>query len=838
MNRVAGFSRICRAFPVLAMLSHSTAFAQTDVEELGRRFGATPPPQYYEILQSDPNAFQFSQDNGWIRRGRRVAAIRSRIRSGRAEGAFFTQAASDVGGVMTGDVHMPVFLILFSDTDSAEVASAVPRDSLETRLYGTDPAPPYSIHTYYREVSNDNLNVYGTVFDWVRVPDAASTYEGTDNGLNCTRMGYLMRDAAAVLDNTVDFSQFDNDGPDGVPDSGDDDGYVDATVMMHPKVDGSCKIVNSAAWTSIWAHRCSAGPYPTDDVSAATGETIKLRDYIVQGGQGGDEGCTSNEPQAMGVVAHETGHLFGLPDLYEVGGDGAGIGQWGLMGSGGQHKPDRPTHLSAWSKAQLGWVTEVSIDRDTTLEISPVVTSDTTYVLPIPDTHEYFLLENRQRIGSDSMIHEEGLLIWHVDSYLASTRGNNVNTPTYPYAVALEQADGREDLWNGDNRGDRGDPFPGSTANHSFGRNTTPSSRTNDGEYSFVELDWITTAEGSGMIQVKVDFAPPPYIAASDTNAVVEVDGVEYNVFNEYLTPGMNHTIDMQSPQEADAGRRRFVWVSWSNGEPRRHSLPGSLMGDTIIANVAAEYQLFVNQLGTGNGKITTSAPMDIANGAFLSADSVVTLVASVDSAGHIFEGWFGPDTTASTDTLTLRMSRPFALEAVFAAPLIVADEALPAATMGAEFSYRLAASGGVADKSWGLVSGTLPHGLTLTSGGFLAGLPEETGSFTLGVEVASGSQTALAAIELDVSAPSLTASDVLQHLVGEGSPLSDEDIVYLDLVGNENSELDLGDFLGWVEATGGSVTTREVAAAIEALQNGDSGTAVPPRNKGEGRSP
>ena len=38
--------------------------------------------------------------------------------------------------------------------------------------------------------------------------------------------------------------------------------------------------------------------------------------------QGGDSGCSSDEPQSMGVVAHETGHLFDLPDLYEVGGDG------------------------------------------------------------------------------------------------------------------------------------------------------------------------------------------------------------------------------------------------------------------------------------------------------------------------------------------------------------------------------------------------------------------------------------------------------------------------------------------------------------------------------------
>ncbi len=181
-----------------------SAVAQTDVEELGRRFGATPPPQYFEILRSNPNAFQFSPDNGWVRRGRRVAAARNRLRGGIGDGVFRTEAAHSVDGVMTGDVYMPVFLVLFSNTDSAEIVANVPRESLQTRLYGLEPAPPYSVHTYYKEVSNDSVNVYGTVFDWAFVPGTDATYEGTNNGLS--GVGPLMRDAAnttANWDSTV-----------------------------------------------------------------------------------------------------------------------------------------------------------------------------------------------------------------------------------------------------------------------------------------------------------------------------------------------------------------------------------------------------------------------------------------------------------------------------------------------------------------------------------------------------------------------------------------------------------------------------------------------------------
>jgi len=815
-----------------------TVSAQTDVEELGRRFGANPPPQYYQYLQENPGAFEFSPDNGWIRRARSVAAQRNRMRASRSEGFFMLQRASSVGGVMTGDVYMPVFLIMFSNTDSAQIASTVPRSSLETRLYSTDPAPPYSIHNFFREVSNDLVNVYGTVYDWVRVSGSDATYEGTDNGLNCARMGGLMRDAATVLDDTVDFSQFDNDGPDGIPNSLDDDGYVDAVVMIHPKVDGSCKFVNPAAETSIWAHRCSSVSYTTNDASNATGGNVKFRDYIIQGGQGGDGGCTSNEPQAMGVVAHETGHLFGLPDLYEIGGNGAGIGRWGLMGSGGQLTAYRPTHLNAWSKAQLGWVTEVLIDSDTTLEISPIVTSDTAYVLPISGTNEFFMLENRQRIGSDSMIYREGLLVWHVDSVLARTRGNNVNTPIYPYGVALEQADGRDDLRNGGNRGDQGDPFPGISNNRRFGRNTTPSSNSNDGTVSYVLLDSITQVSDFGPISLKIGFEAPALIAATDTNAVFRLNGVQYRRFEDFLNAGATYSLEIDSLQTVDSGRRRFEWKSWSNGQARSHTFTAAPSGDTIIANVEAEYLLTLAELGTGSGTVSSDVPLDLANGEFLSVDSVVTLVAEVDSAGHIFEGWFGSDTTASSGTLELRMSRPFAVEAVFAAPLVVADETLPTATMGTDFNHRIAVDGGTGTESWELVSGALPFGLTLSEGGVVSGLPEETGSFPLGLVVTSGSQTVSETLNFSVAAPALTVADVLQHLVGEGTTLSDEDILYLDLVGNYNSVFDLGDFLGWVEATGGTVSAQELRAVLDSARLEDGVSTAPPGVSGERRRP
>ena len=43
------------------------------------------------------------------------------------------------------------------------------------------------------------------------------------------------------------------------------------------------------------------------------------------------------------------------------GGGGAGLGHWCLMASGNWNSPDSPAHMSAWAKAQLGWVDVIDV---------------------------------------------------------------------------------------------------------------------------------------------------------------------------------------------------------------------------------------------------------------------------------------------------------------------------------------------------------------------------------------------------------------------------------------------------------------------------------------------
>jgi M6 family metalloprotease-like protein len=673
-----------------------TMQAQTDVEMVGRmRGGARPPRGYYEVLRRDPEAFRFSAENGWIRRSRAVARRRGEqraalLRRSAARGAAGgpgalgaqlsrAPAAWGPGSVVQGNLAVPVFLGAYANTPLADTTGPLSRSIMQSRLYGTGAAPPYSVYSYYQEVSGGRLFVNGTVLDWTQVSQDDTYYEG---GAGCNgfdpwcgaRTGELIAELVALHDGAVDFSQFDNDGPDGSPDSGDDDGYVDAIVVIHPEVDGSCIARNPASADNIWAHAYiysfwAGSPLLTNDPSSSVPGNIKINDYIIQGGQGGDDGCIDDEPLAMGLIAHETGHLFDLPDLYNTNWNtrtSEGIGHWGLMGSGNWNTPDSPAHMMAWTRAQLGWITEVLIDRDTVLDINPIALSDTAYIVPVAGSNEYFLLENRQAIGSDASAKGVGLMIWHVDSVLARVRvfSNTVNGVN-PEGIWLHQADGLGHLQTEANRADAGDPFPGSTANTRFSFDTDPATVRNDSitpiEVTFGSIQQLTPG---GAIRVAIDLASAPQLVAS------------------------------------------------------------------------------------------------------------------------------GPST-------------------------------LPAAVMGAPYAYQLQAQGGVGQYGWTLESGTLPGGVTLAAGGLFGGRPEESGTFPLTVRVTSGSQSVTQAVSLDVTQPVLQTADILDHLFGVSTPLSADELAYLDLLGNRNSGLDVGDYLAWVDAGAPTMSVAELAAALRQAREG-----------------
>ena len=90
--------------------------------------------------------------------------------------------------------------------------------------------------------------------------------------------------------------------------------------------------------------------------------------------------------------------------------------------------------------------------------------------------------------------------------------------------------------------------------------------------------------------------------------------------------------------------------------------------------------------------------------------------------------------TITATDALTYTGAQAYTLAVVAAPTITIAPTSLPAANENLAYSQTVIASGGDAPYSYALTSGSLPPGLTLSSGGVLSGAPTASGSFNITV--------------------------------------------------------------------------------------------------------
>ncbi|MFF6780193.1 M6 family metalloprotease domain-containing protein [Streptomyces sp. NPDC012510] len=150
--------------------------------------------------------------------------------------------------------------------------------------------------------------------EWLEMPRSSTAYAIRRDWNSEHRAAYL-RDALATADPHVDFSRYD---------------IVYFVADPHaPGVDSDAtKVVNLES------------PVEVDGTGLRRVVTVFER-----------------HPPDRLVLAHETGHVFDLPDLYHRPADGKGdwdthVGDWDLMGSQFALAPD----LFAWHKWKLGWL--------------------------------------------------------------------------------------------------------------------------------------------------------------------------------------------------------------------------------------------------------------------------------------------------------------------------------------------------------------------------------------------------------------------------------------------------------------------------------------------------
>ena len=396
---------------------------------------------------------------------------------GRSAGpALGSGQGPDLGPPPIGTRKNLVVLIRFAD----HVGRTLPSQSDFNTLFnavGGDPvlAPTGSVRDYYAENSYGQLTLQSTILDWVTVPQTEAYYANGNSALSYpSRLWDALIYALNAADATVDFNDFDEDN----------DGFIDGMTFVHSGYAaefGGVDAYGTNYTNRIWSHKWAIQPTPW---TSADGVTVF--DYNINPGVWSTSGSAIGR---IGVICHETGHFYGLPDLYDTDPTaGEGIGSWGLMANswgfdGSQHYPP---HMCSWSKIQMGWLTPTVISTPGNYALQQFETNAEVYRIDqgFP-ANEYLLIENRQPVGFEADMPHGGLVVFHIDDLAG------YNTQGYPgqtgwptngnhYRVAVLQADGFYDLEVGFNRGDSSDVYhAGGTS--ILGPSTVPSTDTYQG---------------------------------------------------------------------------------------------------------------------------------------------------------------------------------------------------------------------------------------------------------------------------------------------------------------------------------------------------------------------
>jgi M6 family metalloprotease-like protein len=331
-----------------------------------------------------------------------------------------------------GNVGCAIILVEFQDKKfdlSKYGVSADPKSYFSELMVGSITSNTIYKFPSFRDFwlinSQGKLKISGEVFGPYTVSSNLSDYAcGAKNGsFRYCGMGNgtqnLARELVQIADQDIDFSKFD----------GNSDGIVDCFIIIHSGQGAETLpySYDDSRCCDIWSHAFYTY------ITTQEGKIIK----------GGviAAGISQFFPKGnMGLMAHEFGHLLGLPDLYDAGYSqggiqSCGVGPYSLMGYGlykGTPFGTLPSNLSPWEKIYLGWAFPKLVTYDFCDAIPS--SSNSQFFLKIPayggtSQTEYFLIEFRKKELFDSDFPSEGVLIWHIDENIVNSgiSSNSVN---------------------------------------------------------------------------------------------------------------------------------------------------------------------------------------------------------------------------------------------------------------------------------------------------------------------------------------------------------------------------------------------------------------------------
>ena len=292
---------------------------------------------------------------------------------------------------------------------------------------------------------------------------------------------YWMYDEITNLGN-YKMSDFDNTG----------NGYLDAVNIIFAGWGEEAGYSNG-----IWSHASALpddnGPY----------DNKYIWRYCCSPELSGNSGSNIS---AIGVMCHEFCHTLGSPDYYDtdyqVGGQYQGAGNWCLMSNGSWNAGGNcPANINIFQKWMYSWVNPIELStQDMVVTNMPnSAYNPVAYRINTDVADEFYIMENRQKVGFDKYVPGTGLLIWRVHQYMPAYlyygyNGINNTHPQIMYPVCASSIHPQPTQGSSSygSINSSGTPFPGSSENTAFTDNSIPSAVTWDGKPNFRPITNIT----------------------------------------------------------------------------------------------------------------------------------------------------------------------------------------------------------------------------------------------------------------------------------------------------------------------------------------------------------
>ena len=445
----------------LQLVDGTTVTARLVGDEFGHYWLANDGKAY----QADASGRYFAIDASTVKA--QATARRSQVNAQRAKRLAAPRKVGSVGNY-TGQKKGLIILVNFKDV--AFSSKKALWENIANKKNYVSGNFKGSMYDYFYAQSDGKFELTFDVVGPVTVSQDYSFYGRNKSNGDDMHPAQMVCEACKLAKDSVNYADYD----------WDNDGYVDQVYVVYAgkgEADGG---TSNTIWPHAWSLE-TAGYYGDGD-GILTLDGKKVDSYACGGELNGSSGAVAGP----GTMCHEFSHCLGYPDFYDTDySGGQGMGNWDLMDSGSYNGDGyQPAGYTGYERWVAGWKEPIELTYSRAVTgMKPLQEGGEFYIIyNSGNRNEYFMFENRQKVGWDASLPGKGLLIIHADYNANVWNNNGPNDDPSHQRMTWIPADNEYQYFIYDGtkyfteEGMANDPFPYGTVK-SFNASTTPAAK-------------------------------------------------------------------------------------------------------------------------------------------------------------------------------------------------------------------------------------------------------------------------------------------------------------------------------------------------------------------------